>query len=133
MQRSTRRLHTGAAIVEVALTLPILVLISLATLDTCKVLLVRQSAKVAAFECARVGIIPGVELAQVKGLCQSILASRGISNFSFALSVADLKQLRKGDLLKVTVSVPANTNSLSTSWFYRGKVFDESVVILVEQ
>lgn len=123
----------GAAIVEVALTLPILVLICLATIDTCRVIFVRQSAKLAAFECARIGIIPGVTRTQLQQLCATFMASRAVSQASVSLSVADLSSLTKGDLLTVTVTVPANSNALSSSWFYRGRTFAESVSILVEQ
>ncbi len=45
----------------------------------------------------------------------------------------ELSGLAKGDLLTVSVAVPANSNALSSSWFYRGQTFDESVSILVEQ
>lgn len=127
----TRR--SGAAIVEVALTLPILVLICLATIDTCRVIFVRQSAKLAAFECARIGIIPGVTRTQLQQLCATFMASRSVSQASVTLSVPDLSMLSKGDLLTVTVTVPANSNALSSSWFYRGRIFAESVSILVEQ
>lgn len=126
-------LRDGAAIVEVALTLPILVLICLATIDTCRVLYVRQSAKLAAFECARVGIVPGVTRAQLDQLCKAFMANRSISQATLSLSTTELSTLTKGDLLTVKVSVPANSNALSSSWFYRGRTFSESVSILVEQ
>lgn len=123
----------AAAIVELALTLPVLVLICLATIDTCRVIFVRQSAKLAAFECARIGIIPGVTRAHLDRLCANFMANRSVSQANLGLSVADLTMLRKGDLLTVTVNVPANSNALSSSWFYRGRTFSESVSILVEQ
>lgn len=125
--------RTGAAIVEVALTLPILVLVCLATIDTCRVIFVRQSAKLAAFECARIGIIPGVTRTQLEQLCATFMSSRSVSQASVSLSVSELAMLSKGDLLTVTVTVPANSNALSSSWFYRGRTFSESVSILVEQ
>ena len=123
----------GAAIVEVALTLPVLVLICLATIDTCRVIFVRQSAKLAAFECARIGIIPGVTKTQIDRLCATFMSNRSISQATVGLSVVNLSTLTKGDLLTVTVTVPANSNALSSSWFYRGRTFSESVSILVEQ
>ncbi len=131
--RSGASQRRGAAIVEVALTLPILVLICLATIDTCRAIFVRQSAKLAAFECARVGIIPGVTKTQLDRLCATFMANRSVSQATVALSVEDLSTLRKGDLLTVTVTVPADSNALSSSWFYRGKSFTETVSILVEQ
>jgi hypothetical protein len=123
----------GAAIIEIALTLPILVLICLATIDTCKVIFVKQSAKIAAFECARIGILPGVTKAQIARLCDTLMTRRNVNGAVMSLSVDELSALSKGDLLTVTVAVPANSNALSSSWFYRGRTFSETVSILVEQ
>lgn len=127
------KLRRGAAIVEMALTLPLLILISLATLDTCKVLFVRQSAKIAAYECARIAIIPGATTQLIESQCNAFLTPRGINQYQVSLSEPTLTNLRKGQLLTVNVSVPANSNSLGTSWFYREQTFLESVTILVEQ
>jgi TadE-like protein len=123
----------GAAIVEVALTLPLLILISLATLDTCKVMFVRQSAKIAAYECARVAIIPGATMELLESQCRAFLDPRGIKQYGLALSARSIANLRKGELLTVSVSVPAGANSLGASWFYRERNFVERVSILVEQ
>ncbi len=48
----------GAAIVELALFLPVYFLVAMGTIETCRALYIRQSLKIAAYECARVGIIP---------------------------------------------------------------------------
>jgi Flp pilus assembly protein TadG len=126
-------LRSGAAIVEVALTLPLLILISLATLDTCKVMFVRQSAKIAAYECARVAIIPGATTQLLESQCRAFLTPRGVSQYAITISEPGLANLRKGQLLTVSISVPAKENSLGASWFYRDRNFVESVTILVEQ
>ncbi len=123
----------GLATVEVALTLPILLLITLATIDTCHVIFVRQSAKIAAYECARMAIIPGIKREQLDRQCAAILESRNIKDFELSMSVEDPALFMKGDLLQVEVTVPADSNSLGISWFYQGRVFEETVSILVEQ
>ncbi|MDX1925536.1 MAG: hypothetical protein SFV81_03400, partial [Pirellulaceae bacterium] len=65
--------------------------------------------------------------------CRAFLGPRGIQQYSLTLSEPSLSNLRKGELLTVSISVPANANSLGTSWFYRQRNFVESVSILVEQ
>ncbi len=121
------------ATVEVALTLPILLLITLATIDTCHVIFVRQSAKIAAYECARLAIIPGVKREPLDRQCAVILDGRNIRDYRLSMSVEDLASFVKGSVLEVKVAVPADANSLGISWFYRGRVFEETVCILVEQ
>ncbi len=60
-------------------------------------------------------IIPGVTQAQLEQLCATFMANRSVSQAGLSLSVADLDLLSKGELLKVTVTVPANSNALSSS------------------
>ena len=127
-----RAKQMGIAIVEAALALPVFVLIALATIDTCRVIYVRQSAKLAAYEAARVGIIPGATREDISAQCKSMLDRRRIQDYRLTLSTSDPKLLVKGELLKVTVSVPANANAFATSWFYRDREFDESVTIMAE-
>lgn len=129
----TRNVREGAAIVEVALALPILVLVTLATIDTCAVIYLRQSAKIAAYECARVGVMNGATVQDMQVQCDSVMSNRNVHNYSMQTSVSDPSSLARGDLFTVTVSVPANANSLVTSWFYRDRVFDEPVTILAER
>lgn len=133
MSGQRAELRRAAVIIEMAILLPIFVLIALATLDTCRVLLVRQSAKLAAFECARIAIVPGVVEADVNRFCQCFMANRSIRGSALEMSTADLATLKKGDLLTVAVEVPANENSMSVSWFYRDMRFKESVTILVDR
>ncbi len=130
MKRSSRSC-SGLATVEVALTLPILILIALATIDTCRVIFVRQSAKITAYECARIATIPGVKYRDVQVQCDAMMTNRKINDFELSMS-RDPELLIKGELLRVTVAVPADSNSLGISWFYRGRVFEETVAILVE-
>lgn len=123
--------HDGAAVVEVALTLPLLVLVALATLDTCQVLYLKQSAKIAAYEGARISLIAGATPEDVELQCEEILDARFVEGYQ--IDVPPLQGLVYGEKFKVSVSVPADHNSLVSSWFYRGRVFTEQVVVMVEK
>lgn len=57
-----RHARSGAAMIELALFLPVFFMITMATVETCRVLYLRQSLTIAAYECARIGIVPGVTL-----------------------------------------------------------------------
>ena len=128
--RRGKRMNRGAAVVEVALTLPLLMLVALATLDTCQVLYLKQSAKIAAYEGARISLIAGATREDIVAQCEHILQSRYIEGYK--VDVPDLSTLAYGQQFRVSVSVPANNNSLVASWFYRGRMFTEHVVAMVE-
>ena len=86
----------------------------------------------AAYEAARVGIIPGATRSDVFAQCEAMLETRRIRDYRLTLSAAEPSMLTSGELFKATVSVPANTNAFATSWFYRDQEFDESVTIMAE-
>lgn len=133
MRRPLRdaRGRLGIAIVEVALVLPIFVTIALATIDTCRVIYIRHSAKIAAYECARLGIVPGATENDIQAQCDGIMSERGLKDYTVSLSKS-LAALNRGELLCVTVSIPADANWFNYSWFYKNSNFDESVTIMAD-
>ncbi len=126
------RPRRGAAMVELALCLPLFFLITMATVETCRMLYVRQSTKIAAYECARLGIIPGIEKQSLIDQCDLILQGRGIRGYQFSFSPEDLTTLHYGDLFSVTIQTAADQNDLVGGWFFQGKMFTETVTIMAE-
>ena len=122
----------GVAVVELALCLPILVLILLATIETCVMLQLQQNLAVTAYEGARVGIIPGVEAGTVQAQCKLLLDDRSINGYTVTLNPVDPTTMDPGDQFTVTVEAACAANSLVGSVFYDGKTIKESVIMLAE-
>ncbi len=95
-------------------------------------LYVRQSMKIAAYECARLAIIPGIDKQSVIDQCDLILQGRGIRGYKFSFSPDDLTTLHYGDLFSATVQTAADENDLVGGWFFQGKMFTETVTIMAE-
>jgi hypothetical protein len=117
----------GAAIIELAVCLPVLVLVTLATIEACAMLYLKQTLAIAAFEGARLGVISGSESLNVEAQSQLILIDHGVSNYSISMEPSDPASLISGDFFRVTVSAECSPNSLIGGWFYAGKTFSESV------
>lgn len=130
--RKTSKKRNGAAIVEFALFLPLFFMITMATIETCRVLYLRQSLTIAAYECARLGIIPGMSLEALEFQCDTIIDGRNIHNAKLIVDPPDLATLHYGDPLSVTVEANVDDNAILGTWFYRGRVLRETVVILGE-
>jgi hypothetical protein len=122
----------GAALVEFTICLPVFCLIAMATIETCRMIYLRQSIKIAAYECARLGVVPGVTADVLKLQCDAILLGRNVRGYEFSCDPADLSELKFGDLLTTSVRVSADRNSSIGSFIYRGRTFRESVSIMVE-
>lgn len=130
--RKTSKKRKGAAIVEFALFLPLFFMITMATIETCRVLYLRQSLTIAAYECARLGVIPGMSLEALEFQCDAIVDGRNIRNVTLKVDPPDLSSLHYGEPLTVTVETKADDNAMLGTWFYRGRTLRETVVILGE-
>ena len=60
-RRSADKDRLGVAVIELAICLPILVLILVATIEACVMLQLKQNLIVTAYEGARIGILPGTD------------------------------------------------------------------------
>ena len=130
--RSADSSIAGLAVVELAVCLPILVVILLATIETCTMLQMQQNLAVAAYEGARVGIIPGVEGGTVQMQCQMLLDDRNVNGYTITMAPADPTTMVPGDNFAVTIAADCTANSLVGSVFYNGKTITESVVMKAE-
>ncbi len=126
------RNRKGAALVELAVCLPVFFMIAMATVETCRMIYLRQSIKIAAYECARLGIVPKMTRSTLVDQCDLILQGRRIKGYSFSCEPFDPSTLKYGDLFKTTIRVSADENDLLGTWFYRDRIFVESVSIMAE-
>jgi hypothetical protein len=124
--------RAGAAMIEFAICMPIFFLIVMGTIETCRMIYLRQSLKLAAYECARVGIMPGMTPAVLQDQCDVILGGRRIRNYQFSCIPANPADLKFGQLFTTTVVVSAEENALVGAWFYQAKMLSESVSIMAE-
>ena len=112
----------GAAVVELAILLPILLTVTFGSLEICNRLFLRQTAAVAAYETARLAARRTVSETQAQARGLTLLQGRQIVGGSVSISPGGngLTTLPTGGQLTVTVSIPVAGNTpvsylLSTS------------------
>lgn len=116
----------AAAIIELAVCLPLLVLVTLGTIEACAMLFLKQTLSIAAFEGARLGVVQGSESFNVEAQSQLILTDHAVQGYSISMEPADPRTLSSGDYMRVTVTAPCAPNSLIGGWFYTNTTFSES-------
>lgn len=131
--RSTEFRRCGAAMIEFAICMPVFFILAMGTIETCRMMYLRQSLKLAAYECARVGIMPGATRDLLQDQCDVILRGRQVRNYEFSCSPADPADIQFGELFTTTITASAEANALVGAWFYQKKILSESVVIMGEQ
>ncbi len=117
--------------VELAICLPILVLLLLSTVEACVMLQLKQNLIVTAYEGARVGILPGSTSSLVEQQCQMLLDDRSIAGYTVTMN-PDPSAMLVGDMFMVTVSADCVANSVLGGVFYQGSTMSESVVMRAE-
>lgn len=80
--RANRQRRSGAAVVETALLLPLLVLLAFGSIELSNMVFLKQSLSIAAYEGARTATKPGSTAAQADTRIQEILASRNVTSYS---------------------------------------------------
>ncbi|WP_238383195.1 TadE/TadG family type IV pilus assembly protein [Rubripirellula obstinata] len=131
-KRRSRRNRSGTAVTELAVCLPVLVLITLATIESCTMLHLQQRLKTTAFEAARVGIVPGAKPVNVEYQCELLLDNHGVQGYSVTMDPANPSTLDQGDYFTVTVSASCGPNSLVGGWIYADKILSKSVSLSAE-
>jgi hypothetical protein len=122
----------GAALIEFAVCLPVFFMITMASIETCRMIYLRQSLKIAAYECARLAIVPGCTLDSLQDQCDMVLQSRNIRGYQFSCVPNDPATLKYGELFRASVKIAAKDSSIVGTWFYRDKTFIETVTIMAE-
>ena len=131
-RRSAGLDRVGAAVVEAAICLPVLVLILFGTIETCNMLFVSQSLKIVAFEGSRVGTVPGAEADNVQYQCETLLDDRDISGATIAFT-PDPATLQPGEFFQVTIEAPCGPNSVIGSAFFAGRTIVRSASLPAKQ
>jgi Flp pilus assembly protein TadG len=120
-RRSTRTHRRGAVFVELALVLPLIIFLILATIDATTMVFLNHSLTIAAYEGARVAVKPTGTSAEAITQANDFLTSRSVAGGSVAINPIDVENLAAGTHITVTASAVCDANALIPSLFYAGK------------
>ncbi len=105
-------LKCGTAVVELAVCLPVIVLLVLASLEGANMIFLRQAVVQSAYEAAKsVAKTNGVQSRAVT-LGEQVLSSRGVTTPTISFNPNDVQTLAPGTPFTVSVSVPGNSRSI---------------------
>lgn len=109
-----RRSRFGAAAVEAALCIPVIIILMFGTLEISAGFFLKESLTIAAYEGARTGVKRRATRAQVEARVQDILDARNVSlgeSGSITVTPSDLSTLDALDPLTVVIRAPSAGNS----------------------
>lgn len=109
--KSSRKQRIGAAVVEFAVCLPLIMLIVLGTIEAGSLLFLKQTLVQAAYEGAKVAIASGDE-AQVNQAVGAVVNSRNLNNVQVQFTPSDIANVPAGETITITISAPGDSNSI---------------------
>ncbi len=119
-----RRTRCGAVAVEMSLTLSIFLLFLFGTYELARASFLRHAAGAAAYEGARVGILPGASADDVTHAVQAAMRRSGARNTQITITPSVITN--NTPKVKVTVRVPITDNT------FFGRLFTRDVVTIGE-
>ncbi len=97
---------------EVALCLPVLLLVTLLFIEFTNMIFLRQTLKVASYEGIRVAVKQETDISEVTEVCAAILDSRGVVEYEVSVDPPEFSVLPRGTLTTVTIEVDKAQNQL---------------------
>jgi len=128
-----RPARDGVAATELAVCMPVIVLIVLATIEACAMIFLQQSLSVAAYEGARVALTPGAKSSNVAYQCELILDDRDVNGASVNVSPGDIPGAAAGTWINVETSAPFASNSLVGGWLFGNRTLKAAVQMIKER
>jgi Flp pilus assembly protein TadG len=132
-----KKLHrrSGVATLEFAIVLPVLIALTLGTMDICSMMFLRETAVLAAYEGARNGVGRGHTDQDVTSRITEFLDERGVThNGSSGITISS-PGFTSADTLEnvtVTVNIPTTGNLLIPSQMISGMTITASVTMRKE-
>jgi len=131
-RRRPVRHSRGAAVVEFAAIIPVLMLVLLGTIETCNMIFLQQSLEIAAYEAARVTIVPETDTADVETSATALLNGRRVNGAAITVTPNNFQNVPYGAFIRVDVSAPCNSNGALLPTFYGSKTLTGTVEMMKE-
>ncbi len=104
--------RSAAAVVELAVCLPVILLVVMGTIESANMLFMRQALVQSSYEAAKVAIHRRGTNATAINAANNVADGRRISNIQIEFEPANVASVARGELIRVTVSAPGNSNSI---------------------
>ena len=132
MNRIRNRGRRGLATVELAIGLPVVLILIFGSIETCSMVYVRQALSASAYEAARIAIRADGSSAAAEAQGINVLTAHGIDTAEFVFSPADVSAVDRGEQISVTASAPADSHSVIPLDYFAGMMLTTTTVMIKE-
>ena len=126
------RNRKGAAVVEFAVCLPLIMLIMLGSIEAANMLFLRQALVQASYEGAKAAVRLDSDNATVEEIANLVAAGRRIEGFTVETVPSDVTLVPQGELIRVRTSAPVDSNSFISGTVFNNLTLDAEAVMVKE-
>ena len=130
MKTSKQTARKGTATVELAVCLPMLFLIIFGGIEAANSIFLKQGLTIAAYESAKIATTVGYTVNDAITRGDAILEARGFTGAQVAID-PNVAALTPGTQVTVTVTAPANANSISPQIAIAGNASISAKVVMI--
>ena len=131
--RQRRQSRGGTATVEMAICLPVMIVLLLGSIETTDLVFLKEVLKTAAYEGARKATAPGQTSAAGQTAALRLLTERGIASGTVTVSPTVTSSTTTGTSVCVTVTAPMGSNSILRPVVLQGISSVSAQVTMVRQ
>ncbi len=131
-RRTQKPKRGGVAAVEFAVCLPAIVLLVMASIESCSMIFLDQTLYVSGYEGVRAAIQQDATNAEVLQRCNDVLDARFVNGTSIDIEPADVAEVDSGQTITITITAPCDANAIMPSWFFGGKTLQTSSTMVKE-
>ena len=122
----------GVAATEFAVCLPVIVLLVLGMIECCTMIFLKQSLTIASYEGIRTALEDRAVSTDVRRTSQQVLTQRRVQGGTITVNPSDIPATPTGQYITVTVTAPADRNSVIPGSFFRGQILSASATMMKE-
>lgn len=130
--RSAKRIRRGVAATELAVCLPIILVLIIGTIEACSMIYLKQSLSTAAYEGARASLKPGATTSDVTDACNRVLAPRNVAGATITVSPSGFESQPVQTWVTVRITASGGSNSVVAGWFYDSLTIDGQATMMKE-
>ena len=122
----------GAAVVEFAVCLPLIVLIVFGGIEASSMLFLRQTLVQASYEGVKTAVKVDGTAADATASATAVCNGRNLRDFRVVVNPSNLASLNRGEVIEITVTAPGDTNSVFPFGPFAGKDVTATAVMVKE-
>ena len=132
-KRFGRCVRQGAATIELAIVLPLLMTLFFGTVGLTNMIYLKQSLKICAYEGTRIALLPDTTPQDVRFACQQMLDSRRVRNATITVRPSNYQKQPYGTPISVSVSADLSDNLLGPLFVLANRRVTETVTMMKER